>query len=785
MKSHKTLSSSTFRSSTLLFVIFVCTVHHLHAQTNITGTVTDQRTGKPLENVNIIINPSSQGTVTNASGEFSLQYTGAFPVTLTFTHIAHESLSETIKQPQNLMKLNITMVPKVLNTPEVTIIGSRSRASQDISSSTEITPLRQIDQRGIRDIGEALQESESVRIESDNRGHQTLSIRGSNPDEAAVFLDGVKINQVSTGVARLEFIDLSNLESMEVIKGGGTVMFGGGNFGGVVLLQSRSPDKNSIRIKTSSGLTTDKDQDRSIAGDVKWGPIGIGIQVSGKSRLYDGRTSFLTQYRNLSGQYSTLRNDIILRHIDLGNTIQFHSGGVINSDQFQVDRLEWNYRQSPQNGWSLEGGQKKWIWKDNFYSNLSRNVEEKSQSIVVNKAFSFQSLEGNLQFENENQKYLGDQLASNRYISQYSRDTTLLNQKETAIAASLRYNGTDPVPGIHLVRIECGFRYSNVHYNELQNIEYFENDILSERDTVKVNDSLPMKTLRLGVAANTQWLGQDWNLFFNAGDNVRLPNMSDRLLWGVAKKTIQDEYNRVLHIVPTTDYLAQLKQDQLQHLEPILHSFDQGFLPENLSMLEASLSWDRDWIKPSVMDHLEIGFSIFQNFYINKVAYYQVENSLVIPYNAYYARMNGWESSIKTSLFSNLIRVQSSYTRLYPGNPAAFPGKPSSEAHYILEIGRSWLKINISHLWQGPQKYLDSGVSLQALKTSSNTNLNLVLSKQLYFIKTSLNYTVRNVFSNKNPIMTSQSVNSSDPFNYYDRHRELLTLSFSYDGKKK
>jgi len=86
---------------------------------------------------------------------------------------------------------------------------------------------------------------------------------------------------------------------------------------------------------------------------------------------------------------------------------------------------------------------------------------------------------------------------------------------------------------------------------------------------------------------------------------------------------------------------------------------------------------------------------------------------------------------------------------------------------------------------QGPQKYLDSGVSLQALKTSSNTNLNLVLSKQLYFIKTSLNYTVRNVFSNKNPIMTSQSVNSSDPFNYYDRHRELLTLSFSYDGKKK
>ncbi|MFQ6614017.1 MAG: TonB-dependent receptor plug domain-containing protein, partial [Fidelibacterota bacterium] len=339
-----------------IFILFAIAGGILSAQpANITGKIIDQKTGKPIVGVNIQIKETDLGTVADEGGKFTLPYSGKFPVTLKFSHVGYQKQEKTLSKGQDRKKLLIILIPRVLPGAEVTIIGSQSRGAQDVSSSIEVTRLKTVEQRGIRDLGEALQEMESVQVATTERGRQTLSIRGSNPDEIAVYLDGVKINHVATGIANLGFVDLSGLEAVEVIKGGGTVMFGGGNFGGVVLLRSRRPEQTSFRLKSTAGLTTGKDRDRSLAADLQWGPVGVGAQVSGKSRLYDGRTLFDTQYRNFSGEFSTLRHDLIVRHIDLGNAIEFPFGGVLTADRFLVDRVEWNYRRSPRNGWSLEG----------------------------------------------------------------------------------------------------------------------------------------------------------------------------------------------------------------------------------------------------------------------------------------------------------------------------------------------------------------------------------------------------------------------------------------------
>ena len=58
----------------LLLLLALCSTFFVQAQERtVTGKVTDQQTGKPLEGVSVKIKNTTQGTVTNAEGQFSLK----------------------------------------------------------------------------------------------------------------------------------------------------------------------------------------------------------------------------------------------------------------------------------------------------------------------------------------------------------------------------------------------------------------------------------------------------------------------------------------------------------------------------------------------------------------------------------------------------------------------------------------------------------------------------------------------------------------------------------------
>ncbi|MFQ6614089.1 MAG: hypothetical protein ACE5D1_04525, partial [Fidelibacterota bacterium] len=425
-----------------------------------------------------------------------------------------------------------------------------------------------------------------------------------------------------------------------------------------------------------------------------------------------------------------------------------------------------------------------WSWEDQFFSNLQRMLKENSQSYVINKAFGFRELEGNIQWEQEDQHFSGNQSFLDNYSDQVLQDTTRLNQRESALAATLRYQAREPVPGITQIKLEGGLRQGKAVYDEIQRLTEYENGEITNRDTLFIRQSRDLRTFRVGAAAETNWWNQRWTLFFNAGENTRLPSLSDRLLWGVGQKSLQDEYNRLMHTIPTTPYQERMLQDQIQKLSSILASLENGFLPENVSLVEVSVLWSREWTDAIPVDKVEIGTSVFRNFYNNKVAYRVVQNDLAIPYNTLMAQLHGWEMSGKVSLLNSLFRLNASYTRIKPSSPATFPGKPSAQAQVVANIGRGWLRTNFSYLWQGPQHYLVGGVSLQQLKSQSNTNMTVTMTKRIYFLDVSLHYTIRNVFSNATATLAPEQYSSGDLFNYYDRHRRLISLTIGYHETK-
>ena len=97
-------------------------------------------------------------------------------------------------------------------------------------------------------------------------------------------MDGVRLNDANTGVADLSTIDLNSLEQIQVIKGGNSSLFGSGAIGGVVNMESKTAEKNSVYLNTGVGQTYNDDMDLSLGATTVFGPAGLGGRYTAKAR---------------------------------------------------------------------------------------------------------------------------------------------------------------------------------------------------------------------------------------------------------------------------------------------------------------------------------------------------------------------------------------------------------------------------------------------------------------------------------------------------------------------
>ena len=162
--------------------------------TQITGLVVDRDTQQPISGANIIILNTDIGITTNDKGMFVLNWKGEFPIKIRVSHIGYSGQDIAVQTPgEVLVNLELT----VLEGTEIFITGERKKIEREVSSSVEDVSLEQIEIRGIRDIGEVLQEMSSVVISTAPSGRQTASVRGSNANEISVYLDGIRLNRLS------------------------------------------------------------------------------------------------------------------------------------------------------------------------------------------------------------------------------------------------------------------------------------------------------------------------------------------------------------------------------------------------------------------------------------------------------------------------------------------------------------------------------------------------------------------------------------------------------------
>ena len=121
--------------------------------------------------------------------------------------------------------------------------SSRIReAKEDPSSFTTVISPGQFASQ-FRTTDDLLSKTPGVNIKR-NGGlgqYSTVSIRGSSSEQVLVLLDGIRLNTGEGGSVDFSTVPLDSIERIEVIRGGGTTLYGSDAVGGVVNIVTKDP----------------------------------------------------------------------------------------------------------------------------------------------------------------------------------------------------------------------------------------------------------------------------------------------------------------------------------------------------------------------------------------------------------------------------------------------------------------------------------------------------------------------------------------------------------------
>ncbi len=272
----------------LIFLLFILLQTAFSQENTVSGIVLDKRTEMPLEGANVYFKDAGIGTLTDEDGYFRLTYRPSENIdSLTVSFVGYKDYTIAFKSLKNRSK--IYLEPDALNLPEIIVSADRlDIIRQEIPQTKRTIQVEEIKRYGSNEFSDILKPLPSVRIEGNDLDGRKIQIRGSDPDEVNVYLDGVLLNHVRfDNAADLSVIPVEAVERIEILNGGNSAFLGNGAFGGVVNITTRRVNKKSLSLKAKAGSF----DSNYFIGDLTM-PIGKKMALG------------------YFGQYNTMRPDI-------------------------------------------------------------------------------------------------------------------------------------------------------------------------------------------------------------------------------------------------------------------------------------------------------------------------------------------------------------------------------------------------------------------------------------------------------------------------------------------
>ncbi len=254
----KDLSGSTSAFFGLAFVLLWAT-SPVSAQT-VRGTLEDTHTRQPVADAHIRMNGSAVGTVSDASGSFTLSVSPTTD-TLRISKVGYRSaevvVTSSIAEEQMLPP--VLLLPEVVQLNEEVVVTVQRLPQAQFESPYPVSVLNaaQLVQYSPRSMADALEGLPGVWMQKTNHGGGSPFVRGLTGNQTLLMIDGVRLNNTIARYGPNQYfntIDPNSVERVEVVRGSGSVQYGSDALGGVVQVFTKSPALSPVGWRVRGNL---------------------------------------------------------------------------------------------------------------------------------------------------------------------------------------------------------------------------------------------------------------------------------------------------------------------------------------------------------------------------------------------------------------------------------------------------------------------------------------------------------------------------------------------------
>ena len=276
----------------VLMLVFQTLVGFSFAQSaRIRGKVMAKETSVSF--ANILLKGTQLGTSTDAEGKFEITNIPPGTYTLQVSAIGFASITESInlKGGETYQK-DFLLQEDILNISQIVVTGSRNRVERYNSPVIVNTIGANIfEANQSLNVADGLNFSPGLRVENNcqNCGFTQLRMNGLDGPYSQVLINSRPVFSALAGVYGLEMLPSNMVDRIEVVRGGGSVMYGGNAIAGTVNILTKDPFENTYEVGINQSLINGEASDRTVNfnGSIVSEDLRKGITFFGLNRNRD------------------------------------------------------------------------------------------------------------------------------------------------------------------------------------------------------------------------------------------------------------------------------------------------------------------------------------------------------------------------------------------------------------------------------------------------------------------------------------------------------------------
>ncbi len=243
------LKNARLRPFALFMALFLMNVSWAFAQLTVTGRV-QSKSGEPLIGVNVIEKGTTNGTVTDLDGNFSLRTEKG--KTLVFSYIGFVAQENVVKGT----RMNVTLLEDTETLDEVVVIGYGSMQRKDVTSSITSVKAEDMNVGVITTPAQMLQGKVpglTIANTSDPNGSASISLRGASSLRTGEAMEPYYVVDGVPGVS-ISLVAPEDIESIDVLRdASATAIYGSKAANGVIIITTKKGKKDGRTSVSYSG----------------------------------------------------------------------------------------------------------------------------------------------------------------------------------------------------------------------------------------------------------------------------------------------------------------------------------------------------------------------------------------------------------------------------------------------------------------------------------------------------------------------------------------------------